>query len=120
MSPAALRLLFWAPRVLSIAFAIFLSLFALDVFQENHGFRQIALALLIHLIPVFILLAVLLVAWRWEWAGAVLFASAAAFYAAKVLPKHPNWAAAISLPLLLLAALFLANWRMRVRLRPPR
>ncbi len=120
MSPVVLRLLFWAPRILSIAFAIFLSLFALDVFNENHGFGQIALTLLIHMIPAFIVLAVLIVAWRWEWAGAVLFASAAAFYAASVLPRHPNWAATISLPLLIIAALYLASWLMRSQLRPAR
>jgi hypothetical protein len=31
------RLLFWSPRVLCVAFAIFLSLFALDVFSEGLG-----------------------------------------------------------------------------------
>jgi len=120
MSPVARRLLFWAPRILCIAFAIFLSLFALDIFEEGHCFGQIALALLIHMIPTFILLAVIFVAWRWEWAGAVLFAAAAALYAAKVLPKHPSWAAIISVPLLVIASLFLANWLKRSELRAAR
>ena len=110
------RLLFWPPRILCIAFAVFLSLFALDVFNETHGFGQTALALLIHLVPTAIVVAVLIVAWRWEWIGAVLYAAAAAFYASRVLPKHPSWALTIALPLLAIAALFLVNWLKRSEL----
>ncbi len=32
------QFLFWSPRVLTILFALFLSLFALDVFGEGYGF----------------------------------------------------------------------------------
>jgi hypothetical protein len=99
------RLLFWSPRVLTIAFAIFLCLFALDVFKEGHGFWQTAMALMVHLIPAAIIVAVLIVAWRWEWVGAVLFIAAAAFYAAKVLPRHPDWALAVAGPLVPIAFL---------------
>ena len=31
------QFLFWSPRVLTILFALFLSLFALDVFEEGYG-----------------------------------------------------------------------------------
>jgi hypothetical protein len=113
MSGHAMRLLFWSPRILAIAFAIFLSIFALDVFNESHGFWQTALALLIHLIPAAIVVAALIVAWRWEWTGAVLFTAAAAAYMAKVLPAHLDWALIIALPLLVIAGLFLVNWLKR-------
>jgi zinc transporter ZupT len=113
-------LLFWSPRILSIGFAVFVSLFALDVFQEAHGFRQTALALSIHLIPTAIIVAVLLVAWRWEWVGAVLYAAAAGCYMWRVLPAHPSWALVIAGPLLVVAALFLANWIWRPELRTTR
>ncbi len=33
MNTSSRRLLFWSPRAICIAFAIFLSMFALDVFQ---------------------------------------------------------------------------------------
>lgn len=69
MSRVTAGLLYWSPRILSIAFAIFLSLFALDVFNEIHGFWQTVLAFLIHLIPAMIFVAALIVAWRWEWIG---------------------------------------------------
>ena len=61
-------LLFWTPRVLCLLFAVFLSLFALDVFNEGYGFWKTILALLMHLIPTWIVLAILAISWRWEWA----------------------------------------------------
>lgn len=67
MSQVSGRLLFWTPRALSIAFVVFLSLFALDVFADGLGFWRTALALTMHLIPSFVLIAVLILAWRWEW-----------------------------------------------------
>src|SRR5262249_53398337 len=69
MKTTSKRLLFWTPRVLCLLFAAFISLFALDVFGESRGFWQTALALAMHLIPTFILLAVLALSWRWEWIG---------------------------------------------------
>jgi hypothetical protein len=66
-------LIFWAPRVLVILLALFVSLFALDVFGESKGFWKTALALLIHLIPTALLLILLAVSWRLSWAGAILF-----------------------------------------------
>jgi hypothetical protein len=110
MSRNGKRLLFWLPRVLAILFAIFLSIFALDVFHEPQGFWRTALAFAIHLIPAATVLAMLAAAWRWEWMGTVVFALAAALYAQQVLPRHPDWAAILCTPLLTIAALFLADW----------
>lgn len=117
MSHFFVRLLYWSPRILAAAFAVFLSLFALDVFNEAHGFWHTALALSIHLIPAAIVLVILAIAWRWEWIGAALFVLAAAFYAWYVLPRHIGWVGAISGPLLVIAALFLADWMEREKLR---
>jgi hypothetical protein len=47
-------------------FAGFISLFALDAFEENPGFWNSTLALLIHLIPTGLLQLILAVSWRWE------------------------------------------------------
>jgi hypothetical protein len=40
MSQISERLLFWLPRILSIAFVAFIAMFALDVFSESHGFLE--------------------------------------------------------------------------------
>lgn len=110
------RTLFWTPRVLAMLYIAFLSLFALDVFGEQHGFRQILAALSIHLIPSVILIGVLILAWQWEWIGAALYAAAGMVYIARVLgrPLPPgikmNWILTIGGPSFLVAALFLVNW----------
>ena len=110
MNTFSRRLLFWTPRVICIAFAIFLSLFALDVFNEHLGFGRTLLALLIHLLPVYIVLLVLAIAWRREWVGAAGFAGLAMWYAKGVWHRHPDWVAVIGGPILVIAALFLVNW----------
>lgn len=71
---------YWSPRILAILFAAFISIFALDVFQENRGFWLTVAALLIHLVPTVLVLLTLVVAWRWEWRGAVLFIGMGLFY----------------------------------------
>jgi lysylphosphatidylglycerol synthetase-like protein (DUF2156 family) len=111
------RLLFWAPRAVCIAFAIFLSIFALDVFGEGYGFWKTALALLMHLIPVYIVLIVLALAWRWEWIGAVGFAGLPWWYTSRFAQHHPGWIVGIAGPMVVIAALFLANWLKHDELR---
>lgn len=125
MSTRSKRLLFWMPRALSIAFAAFLSLFALDVFTEHLGFRETVLALAIHLVPVFVVVAILLVAWRWEWVGAVFYAFAGLLYVALV-SSHTRsaatqaaWILTIAGPAFVIALLFMANWLKRAQLHAP-
>ena len=110
-------LLFWSPRVLSIAFAVFLSVFALDVFKEGLGLWQTAIALAMHLIPTAIFLVALILAWRWEWVGGVFYPALAAVYAVWSLPRHPAWFLAIGAPLLVMAGLFVMGWFKRSELR---
>ncbi len=112
MTAYSRRILVWTPRALGIAFAIFLSLFALDVFSEGYGFARTLFALMMHLIPTAIVLGVLALAWRWEWIGAVGFGSAGLLYA-KMAWRHPSWILTISGPLFVLAALFLVSWLKR-------
>jgi MFS family permease len=112
------RLLFWAPRILCIAFALFLNLFALDVFGESQGFWKTALALLMHLIPTGLILLVLAVSWRWEWVGAILFPALGGLYLFMFWGRFP-WSVylLISGPLFLAGVLFLLGWLRRSELR---
>ncbi|HUU28895.1 MAG TPA: hypothetical protein VM123_13875 [archaeon] len=112
------RLLFWTPRILCILFAVFVSLFALDVFSEGYGFWKTILALLIHLIPTYIIIIVLIFSWRWEWVGGILFIALAAFYIFWVWGRFP-WLTylVMSGPLFLVGVLFLINWVYRAELR---
>lgn len=106
------RTLFWAPRVLCILFIAFVSLFALDAFEESHGFRQIVVDLTIHLIPTLVMVAALVAAWRWEWVGTVTFTLCGVFFTGIV---RGSWFLAVLfvLPCFLIACLFFVNWLKR-------
>jgi len=99
-------------------FAIFLSLFSFDVFDEGHGFWETILALLIHLVPVYVVVIVLVFAWRWEWVGAAIFFVLAVMYPIWGWGRF-HWSAyvGISGPMLLLSFLFLLNWIYRAKLK---
>jgi hypothetical protein len=110
------RLLFWSPRVLCIAFAVFLSLFALDVFNESLGLWETILALSLHLIPTAFVVVVLALSWRWEWVGGVLYITGGMLYLIEA-RHHPDWVVVISGPLFLVGTLFLLNWLKRAGIR---
>jgi hypothetical protein len=107
------RILYWTPRALSVAFTLLIVSFALDVFSEGYAFWKTLAALVIHLVPALIILAVLLVAWRWEWVGAAVFAALGGFYAAAEW-RHPNWVSLVCTPLFVIAVLFYLSWRIRL------
>lgn len=113
------RLVFWTPRIICLLFAAFISMFALDVFDEYHGFWNRLVALSLHLIPTGILLAILAVSWRWEWLGALIFPVLGVFYILNFWGRF-HWPvyAIIAGPLFLLGALFLLGWLKRGEIRP--
>lgn len=122
------RVLVWTPRILSMAFVAFLSLFAMDVFEENVGFWPTLQALVIHLIPTLVLIVALILAWRREWIGVVVYAAVGVLYLVWVttlrrpVPAATRlvWAMMIAGPAFLIATLFLANWRKHDELRTSR
>lgn len=112
------RLLFWTPRILCLLFAGFLSLFALDVFESRLGFWQTILALLIHLIPTWLVLLTLAIAWRWEWVGGTLLVGLGAFYLIAFWGRF-HWSAYLCIagPLFLTGLLFFLGWLYRREIR---
>jgi hypothetical protein len=110
------RWLFWTPRVLCIGFAVFISLFALDVFQEGAGFWRTMAALGMHLIPAGIVLVLLALAWRWEWVGGIVLIGMGGWYISDNL-NRPGWCLLIAGPAILIGILFLLNWHYRDQLR---
>jgi hypothetical protein len=109
-----LQLLYWSPRVICIIFSVFTMLFSLDVFQEAKGFWETALAFLMHNIPTFLMVIILVVTWRREWFGGVLFSLLGFIYIAWAWGKFPiGTYVIISGPLFLTGILFLLNWKYR-------
>lgn len=126
MSGLSKRVLRWAPRMLSIAYIAFLSIFAIDVSGEHLGFWSTIVGLIMHLaFPCLLLLAALILAWRREWIGALAFAIWGAFYVITTATAPNPWtigmrfnlALGIGGPAFLIAVLFLVDWLKHGELR---
>jgi hypothetical protein len=66
------KVLYWTARILCILAILFVSLFALDSFSSERTLWQNITAFLMHLIPSFVLLASLIIAWKWEKTGGIV------------------------------------------------
>jgi len=110
------KFIFWAPRVLTIIFILFLSLFALDVFQPGQSIPYMIAGFLIHLIPCYILTAVLLISWRYEFFG-VVFILLGILYMIIIWTRGLPFFAfpTISGSAFLIGGLFLLNWKTKSR-----
>lgn len=65
----SMKLLYWTPRILCILAILFISIFAVDAFDAQLTIWQQIGGFLIHMIPSFILMVILAVAWKWELVG---------------------------------------------------
>ena len=113
------KLLFWAPRILAIAFILFLGLFALDSFEGDKTLIQKLGGFIIHLIPNFVMILILVFAWKHEWVGTIAFVLLGFAYLVISWGKFPvaNYVL-ISGPLFLIGVLFWVNWTNRKKLLP--
>jgi len=68
------KVLYWLPRLLCIGAILFVSMFSLDEFQPGVPLLQQIGGFLIHSIPSVVLLAALILAWRWELVGGTIIA----------------------------------------------
>ena len=100
------------PRVLAIIFILFISLFALDVFQPGELIPYMIAGFFIHLIPSYILLAILIISWKYELFGAV-FILLGIFYIFWMRGFPPIVYLIISGPVFLVGILFLVNWTLK-------
>ena len=68
----SIKLLHWTPRIICILSILFVSLFALDSFNPDLTIWQQIGDFLMHLIPSFALLTLLIIAWKWEFIGGII------------------------------------------------
>jgi hypothetical protein len=68
----SLKVIRWTPRILCILAILFVSMFALDSFDPKYTLAQQLQAFFIHLIPTYILIFFLFIAWKWELIGGVI------------------------------------------------
>lgn len=118
MNKPTKQVLYWTPRIAGILFVLFLSLFALDIFELNLGFWGTIVGLFMHLIPSIVLAVAIAFAWHREWIGAVLFIGWAVFYIVRF--QSFDWIAYVivaGIPLII-GILFLVDWIYRKEIRP--
>jgi hypothetical protein len=70
---ASVIALHWLPRILCILGILFISKYAIDSMESYLTVWQQILTLLVHLVPCILLAALLIIAWKWELAGGILF-----------------------------------------------
>ena len=90
------KIVYWLPRVLGILFCLFISIFAFDVFDEGYGFWETVLALIMHLVPTALVLAALLIAWRWGIIGGAIYLGLALLYI--IIMREVDWVVALLIP----------------------
>lgn len=121
------KIIYWTPRILSILFICFLTMFSFDVFKSGKNAGEILFGLLIHNIPSIILAVLLAIAWSKEIVGAISYFGAGLLYIIFILsnvvdsdlPWHIAiiWSLTIAGPAFVIGALFLVNWKKRKAMR---
>jgi hypothetical protein len=69
----SIKIFKWLPRIFCILAILFISMFALDSFSPEHTIWQQLGTFFIHLIPTYVLIALFIVAWKWEKIGGIIF-----------------------------------------------
>ena len=117
MSKNLKQILHWTPRIAGILFVLFISIFAFDVFDMQLGFWGTLFALFMHLLPSILLTIAIVIAWKREWFGAIMFIGWAVFYVAYF--RGFEWFAYALLAGLpaSIGLLFLADWTWRKQIR---
>jgi hypothetical protein len=69
----SIRIIHWIPRILCVLSILFVSLLALDSFAPGIPLRQQIGGFFMHMIPSFVLILFLIVAWKWELIGGAIF-----------------------------------------------
>lgn len=107
--PKYIHRLTWAARGLSIAFALFTSMFALDVITTSASWGTIIIDLCMHLIPTFLVVFLFFIAWHWERIGGILYCLLGIFYIFISIQSQLPWTAwlIIAIPLLLNGILYM-------------
>jgi Tfp pilus assembly protein PilN len=119
------KILFWAPRIICILAIVFISLFAADAFGPGRTIWQQLGAFFMHLIPSFILLALLLVSWKWELIGGILFTAIGIGFSPVIYMKnysmnHSVWMSLgiilmITIPFVVVGILFILGYYRKKR-----
>ena len=117
------KIIYWVPRILCVLAILTVSMFALDSFDPRLTVWQQVIGFLIHLIPSFILAAILVIAWKWELIGGMILAVIGLGFTPMIFSinyrmNHSFWMsfgiiALITFPFILAGALFILGHYMK-------
>ncbi len=123
MTSISIRQFHWLPRIICILAILFISMFAADAFAPGLTVWQQLGAFFMHLIPSFILIALLVIAWKWEYIGGILFmiiglAFSPVVFSINYRMNHSIWMSLstiliITMPFVLLGILFIISHRLK-------
>ena len=100
-------------KIILIAYILFISVFALDVFEENKPLGQALIGFLIHLIPSFIIITLGIIASKNEKMGGILFIILGALFSFFFKSNSLLSFLLIPFPLFLIGLLFLLGSKNR-------
>ena len=119
----SIKIVHWLPRIICIIAILFISMFAADSFEHGNTIWQKLAAFFMHLIPSFILLLFLLIAWKWEFVGGIIFMAIGLGFSPFIFMHNFNMnnsvglsfgiVMAINMPFVLVGILFLTSHKMK-------
>jgi hypothetical protein len=112
--------IFWIPRILAIAFILFLSLFSLDVLDTDISLIEKIARMFIHNTPSLFLLLIMIISWKKEIIGATFFILSGLAYASLILSKGLDYDSiniifVISGPAILVGISYSLLWGYRIK-----
>lgn len=124
---ASVRILHWMPRIICIIAILFISKFAMNAIESYLTIWQQVLLLLVHLIPAALLVGLLVIAWKWELPGGILF-TLIGFTLAPIIYQHNynmdqsmgmslGFVMLFALPLVIIGILFILSFVKRRKYR---
>ena len=123
------RQIHWLPRVLCILAILFITMFSLDAFDPKLTIWQQIAGFIIHSIPSFILTALLLISWKWELTGGIIFTVIGTLLSPFIFIKnfgmnHSVWLSLsvillITFPFIVVGVLFILSYYLKKNNAPP-
>jgi hypothetical protein len=119
----SIQLFSWIPRIICILAILFISIFAADAFAPGLTIWQQLRDFFLHLIPSFLLLIILVISWRRELTGGILFmviglGMSPFIYTMNYNMNHSVWTSLlvilmITIPFVLVGLLFVVSYSLK-------
>ncbi len=122
------KILHWSPRIICILAILFISMFSLDAFGGDKSLGQQLLDWVMNMIPSFVFIGLLILAWYKEFVGGIIFISLSVLFSVLVFLINFNRnqfslanslliTLAIGLPFVLVGVLFLLNHSVKKKIK---